>query len=252
MKVGFIGAGNMARALALGLGEPVLCADPAPGRAAELAKATGGEALDSNRAVAERADLLVLCHKPAQLEAVAGETAEVAKAVVSVVGGRSLADLEAAFPGTPVIRLMPNVAAEVGRGVICYARGSSVDEELDGKVRELLGRAGAVMDVPDALMDPATGVAGVAPAYLAVIVESWIDSAVHHGIPADLAGPMVLEAAAGALELLRAREGDTVGVRREVTSPGGVTAAGLGALERAGVRAAFVDAMDAVMERFAR
>jgi pyrroline-5-carboxylate reductase len=85
---------------------------------------------------------------------------------------------------------------------------------------------------------------------MAVIVEAWIDSAVHHGIPADLASPMVIESAAGALDLLRAREGETLGIRRAVTSPGGVTAAGLGALERAGVRGAFVDAMDAVMERF--
>ena len=85
---------------------------------------------------------------------------------------------------------------------------------------------------------------------MAVIVEAWIDSAVDHGIPAELAAPMVLEAAAGGLELLRARDGDTVGVRRAVTSPGGVTAAGLGALERRGLRAAFLEAMDAVMGRF--
>ena len=87
-------------------------------------------------------------------------------------------------------------------------------------------RLGVVLDVPDGLLDPATGVTGVAPAYMAVIVEAWIDSAVHHGIPADLASPMVIESAAGALDLLRAREGETLGIRRAVTSPGGVTAAG--------------------------
>jgi pyrroline-5-carboxylate reductase len=203
-----------------------------------------------NRELAERADLVVLCHKPGQLEEVAAEIAGSATPVLSILGGRALADLEAALPEVPVARAMPNVAVEVGRGVVCYAPGARVDEALDARLRELLGRLGTVMDVPDRLIDPATGVTGVAPAYLAVIVEAWIDSAVDHGIPADVAGPMVLEAAAGAIELLRARELDTVGVRRTVTSPGGVTAAGLGALEHAGIRSAFLDAMDAVMERF--
>ena len=250
MTVGIIGAGNMGRALALGLREPIVCADPVAERAAALAGETGGEALASNREVADRADVVVLCHKPAQLEQVAADIAGNAKAVLSILGGRSLADLEAALPETPVSRAIPNVAVELGRGVVCYARGARVDDELDGRLRELLARLGVVLDVPDGLLDPATGVTGVAPAYMAVIVEAWIDSAVHHGIPADLASPMVIESAAGALELLRAREGETLGIRRAVTSPGGVTAAGLGALERAGVRGAFVDAMDAVMERF--
>ena len=183
MTVGIIGAGNMGRALALGLGEPIVCADPVAERAAALAGETGGEALASNREVAERADVVVLCHKPAQLEQVAADIAGNAKAVLSILGGRSLADLEAALPETPVSRAMPNVAVELGRGVVCYARGARVDDELDGRLRELLGRLGVVLDVPDGLLDPATGVTGVAPAYMAVIVEAWIDSAVHHGIP---------------------------------------------------------------------
>jgi pyrroline-5-carboxylate reductase len=250
MAVGIIGAGNMGRALALGLGEPVLCADPLDGRAAALAGDTGGEALTDNRELADRADLVVLCHKPGQLEDVATEVGPSGTPVLSILGGRSLTDLEGALPDVPVARAMPNIAVEVGRGVVCYAAGSRVDEALDARLRELLGRLGTVVDLDDRLIDPATGVTGVAPAYLAVIVEAWIDSAVDHGIPHDVAAPMVLEAAGGAIELLRAREGDTVGVRRSVTSPGGVTAAGLAALERAGLRAAFHDAMDAVMARF--
>jgi pyrroline-5-carboxylate reductase len=250
MTVGLIGTGNMGRAFALGLGESIVCFDPLAERASALAAETGGEALASNREVAERADLVVLAHKPGQLEEVAGEIAGVAKAVLSILGGRTLDDLERALGKTPVSRAMPNIAVELQRGVLCYARGSRVDDDLDARLRELLSRLGVVLDVPDALLDPATGVTGVAPAYMAVIVEAWIDSAVHHGIPMDLAAPMVIESAAGAIELLRAREGETLGVRRAVTSPGGVTAAGLGALERAGVRGAFVDAMDAVMERF--
>ena len=253
MRVGIIGAGNMGRALALGLGEPVVVADPIAGRAEELARLTGGSVAPGNRELTARADVVILAHKPGQLEAVAEEIGS-GSVIVSLLGGRSLADVEAAFghDGVQAVRIMPNIATEIGRGVICYARGTGVNDETDTRLRELLGRAGTVVDLDDRLMDPATGVTGVAPAYLAVIVEAWIDSAVDHGIPHDVAAPMVLEAAGGAIELLRAREADTVGVRRAVTSPGGVTAAGLGALERAGIRAAFHDAMDAVINRFAR
>src|SRR5438270_2709054 len=249
MQVGLIGAGNMARALARGWAAPVLCADPLPGRAAELASEVGGEALDSNRAVAERADVVVLCHKPAQLEEVARELQGAARIVVSILGGRSLADVESAYPGTPGVRLMPNTAVEVRCGVICYAPGGAVDGELDGRLRELIGRLGIVVPIEDGLIDAATGINGVAPAYVALIVEAWSDAAVKAGLPAALATRMAIESTLGSLELLRARDEDTLAVRRAVTSPGGITARGLAALERAGVRAAFVDAMDAVTER---
>ena len=106
-----------------------------------------------------------------------------------------------------------------------------------------------VVGVEDRLIDAATGINGVAPAYVALIVEAWSDAAVKAGLPAALATRMAIESALGSLELLRARDEDTLAVRRAVTSPGGITARGLAALERAGVRAAFVDAMDAVTER---
>ena len=85
MQVGFIGSGNMARALARGWGEPVLCTDAGSGRAAALAEELGGEALASNRELAERADVVILAHKPAQLAEVAWEAAGGAKAVVSLL-----------------------------------------------------------------------------------------------------------------------------------------------------------------------
>jgi pyrroline-5-carboxylate reductase len=249
MQVGLIGAGNMARALARGWGDPVLCADPVAERAAALAAELGGEALASNREVATRADLVVLCHKPAQLEEVAQEIRDEAKLVVSILGGRSLADVEAAYPGLPAVRLMPNTAVEVGRGVICYAAGSQVDAGQAEQLLELLSRLGVVIPVEERLIDAATGINGVAPAYLALIVEAWSDAGVKAGLPADLATRLAVESALGALELLRAHGQDTLAVRRAVTSPGGITARGLAALERAGLRAAFVDAMDAVLDR---
>jgi pyrroline-5-carboxylate reductase len=252
MQVGLIGAGNMARALARGWGDPVLCADPVEERATALAAEVGGRALDSNRAVAEQADVVVLCHKPPQLEDVAEEIRDAADAIISILGGRALADVEAAYPGVPVVRVMPNTAVEVGGGVLCYAPGAAVNAELDAGLRELLGRLGTVVPLEERLIDVATGVNGVAPAYVALVVEAWVDAAVKHGLTPGQARPLVIESAAGALELLRAREGDTLGVRHAVTSPGGITARGLAALERRGLRAAFLDAMDAVMERSPR
>src|SRR3954447_19080008 len=113
MQVGFIGSGNMASALARGWGNPVLCTDSGSGRAARLAEELGGEALASNRELAERADVVILAHKPAQLADVANEIAGTAKVVVSILASTTQADLREAFPDTPVLRVEPNTPAEV-------------------------------------------------------------------------------------------------------------------------------------------
>src|SRR5919205_2533519 len=102
MKVGLIGAGNMASALARGWGEPVCVSDVDHARAEALAAELGGEAPGANAYVADRADAVVLCHKPAQLGEVAGEIRDRAKVVISILGGVKLADIEAAYPGLPV------------------------------------------------------------------------------------------------------------------------------------------------------
>jgi pyrroline-5-carboxylate reductase len=246
MQVGFIGSGNMASALARGWGEPVLCSDSGSGRAAALARELGGEAL-SNREVAERADLVILAHKPAQLEAVAAEIAGAAKIVVSILARVTQADVRAAYPDTPVFCVEPNTPAEVGRGVLAFAAPDvPVDEDLSRQVRERFARLGAVVEVPERLMGVAGACMGVAPAYWALLVEAWVDAAVRHGMPADTAQALVTEGMAGTAELLRRRDGDTLAVRRAVTSPGGSTARGLAALEAGGVRAALSRAMDEV------
>src|SRR3954453_23816398 len=137
MRFGFIGAGNMASALARGWGDPVLCTDSSSGRAAALAQELGGEALASNRELAERADVVILAHKPAQLGAVAGEIAGAAKAVVSVLAGATQAALRAAYPDTPVLRVEPNPPAEVGKGVLPFALpGAPVDEPLHSAIKQ--------------------------------------------------------------------------------------------------------------------
>jgi pyrroline-5-carboxylate reductase len=247
MQVGLIGAGNMARALARGWGDPVVCCDAGSGRAQALAQELGGEALESPSAVAERSDLLVLCHKPAQLSSVAGTIGPVAKPIASVLGGVAIAALQETYPGAPVFRLMPNTPVEVRRGVTCMVAAPGIDPELERQIVGLFSRLGAVPRVDEQVLPAATAVMGVGPAYMALLAEAQVDAGVRHGLKPGLAGQLVVETMAGSAALLESRGYDTLTVRREVTSPGGVTARGLSALEHAGVRAAFLDAADAVV-----
>ena len=246
MHVGLIGAGNMARALARGWGDPVLVSDGGSGRAKALAQELGGEALHSNVEVAERADLVVLCHKPAQFEQVSAELKGHAKVVASVLAGIDTDRLRNAY-GVPVFRIVPNTPVEVRRGVMCYSPERDVDPRLEADVLKLFGRLGTVVTVPEKLMGPAGALAGVGPAYQALLVEAQVDAGVRHGLAAPVASQLVAETMAGTAALLETRAYDTLAVRREVTSPGGTTARGLAALERGGVRPAFQEAFDAVL-----
>jgi pyrroline-5-carboxylate reductase len=239
----------MARALARGWGEPVLCTDSGSGRAAALAQELGGEAVASNRELAERADLVILAHKPAQLAAVAEEIGGAAKAVVSLLARTSQADVRAAYPGIPAFRVEPNTPSEAGRGVLAFAAPDEPgDEALYDALRERFGRLGTVVEVPERLMVVAGACSGVGPAYFALLAEAWIDAAVRRGMPPATAATLVTETMAGTAELLARNGGDTLALRRAVASPGGTTARGLAALERGGVRAALAAAMDDVVD----
>jgi pyrroline-5-carboxylate reductase len=245
----------MARALARGWGDPVLCSDSGSGRAQALVDELGGRAA-SNLEVAREADVVVLCHKPYQLAAVAQEIRGEPKAIVSILGGTTIGMLQRAYPEVPSFRIEPNTPVEVRRGVLLYAiesariddspRRASIDEALEREVIALFERLGWVARVPESALAPAAGVSAVGPAYLALVAEAQVDAAIRHGVTPALAGRLAAETMAGTAELLAARGYDTLAVRREVTSPGGSTARGLDALERAGIRAAFADAMDAV------
>jgi pyrroline-5-carboxylate reductase len=247
MRVGFIGAGNMARALARGWGDPVLCSDSGSGRAQALAAELGGRAA-SNVEVAAEADLVILCHKPAQLEAVASEIRGHVKAVASVLGATPTGSLQQAYPGVPVFRMMPNTPVEVRRGVICYTPAREVDRELESRTIALFDRLGTVVSLDERLLGAAAALMSVGPAYQALLAEAQVDAGVRYGLAPGLASRLVVETMAGSAELLAARDYDTLTVRREVTSPGGSTARGLDALERAGLRSAFSSAIDRVCE----
>jgi pyrroline-5-carboxylate reductase len=247
MRIGLIGAGNMASALARGWGEPVLVSDADHARAQALADELGGEAPGSNAYVADVADAVLLCHKPAQLGEVADEIGGRAKAVVSILGGVPVADVETAYPGLPVYRFMPNIPAETGQGVFAYAPGSRASEGPERAIVDKFAQIGAVVPTPEPLIDAAMAVMSCSPAFFALVVEALVDAGVRQGLqPAD-AGRMATEAMAGTAAVLRDGGFDTLALRRRVTSPGGSTARGLAALERGGVRAAFSDAVDAVV-----
>jgi pyrroline-5-carboxylate reductase len=258
MQIGLIGAGNMARALARGWGRPVVCFDPVRERALALVEEVSGEALESNVAVAQRADLVVLCHKPAQLAEVAGEIAPHTRAVASILAATPLRALKDAYPGLPVYRFIPSLPVEVRAGAIVQAadperageadaRADADTPALDAQVEALFDELGTLVVVPDELVDVAMGLMSCAPAYVALVAEAQVDAGIRRGIPAALGAPLVVQTLAGTAELLRRRGYDTQAVRREVASPGGVTARGLEALERAGLRGAFSDALDAVL-----
>jgi len=259
----------MARSLARGWGRPVLCFDPVAARAVALAEETGGEALASNAEVAQRAELVVLCHKPAQLDRVAEEVAPHARAVASILAATPLDAVKRAYPERPVYRFMPSLPVEVREGAVVQAAdperagqalgGDAPDapageafgggSALDEQVRELFAELGSLVVLDDALVDVAMGLMSCAPAYVALVAEAQIDAGVRRGIPAAEGARLVVQTLAGTAELLRRRGYDTLALRREVSSPGGLTARGVDALERGGVRAAFSDALDAVLRR---
>jgi pyrroline-5-carboxylate reductase len=249
MKLGLIGAGNMASALARGLGEPVLVHDVDRERARALAEAVGGEALDSNAEVAERADVVVLCHKPKQLDEVAEEVSGRARAVVSILAATAIRKVEQAYPGVPVYRFIPNLPAEVGRGVLCYAPGSRAGEGPERELLELFGRAGAVIPLADeALIEPAMAVMSCGPAFMALVAEAFADAGAAHGLDPGDARRMAVETMAGTAAWLDRHELDTAGLRERVATPGGVTEKGLVTLEEGGMRRLCRAAVDTVVE----
>jgi pyrroline-5-carboxylate reductase len=242
MQVGLIGSGNMAGALARGWGDPVLATDHGSGRAATLVAELGGEAV-GNAEAAERAELLILGHKPAQLETIAEEIGDVARGiVVSIVAGASVAEVEDLYPHATVFRVLPNTPVALRKGVLLFAQ---TDDPGAEPVKALFARVGTVIELPEKLMRVGNSISGVGPAYWALLAEAWTDSAIRHGMPAAQAATLVRETMAGTAALLN--DTDTLALRRGVTSPGGTTARGLNALEQGGVRAALANAMDAVV-----
>ena len=246
MKVGLIGAGNMASALARGWAEPVLVSDVLPERAESLAAEVGGQALGSNADLAEEADLVVLCHKPQQLEEVAEQVGGRARVIASILAATRVAQIEQAYPDLPVYRFIPNLPAEVREGVLCYAPGSLASEGPEEEVLELFGRVGTVVPLDEPLIEPAMAVMSSGPAFFARIVEAFADAGARHGLEPDTAVQLTAEAMGGTAALLRGL--DTAAIRERVATPGGVTERGLAVMEERGVPDALGAVVDEVVE----
>jgi pyrroline-5-carboxylate reductase len=249
MRLGLIGAGNMASALARGIGDPVLVHDVDQAKASALAEALGGEAVGSNAELAERADVLVLCHKPKQLEDVAAQVGGRARVVVSILAATTTEQVAAAYPGASVYRFIPNMPTEVRRGVLCYIAGPGASDGPEDEILALMGRAGTVIPLAEEpLIEPAMALMSCGPAFMALVAESFAEAGVAHGLDPDDAMRMVVETMGGTADYLAQHGYDGPGLRARVATPGGVTEKGVITLEERGLRDVCRAAVDTVVE----
>ena len=256
MKVGFVGSGNMAGGLARGWaaasGEPgapeaMLFSDADPDKASALARELGGEAVVGNVAVADGSDLVVLAVKPNVLDEVAPDLVQAGTPVLSILAGTSLETLHEALPGIDLIRVMPNLGAQLRQAVLCVVYGEKVGDTERGRVEQLLSLLGDVIELDEELIDAATAIMGCSPGYLALMAEVLVEAGVKEGLTEDQALRMVarsMSATGGLLDMH-----DPGALKRAVASPGGMTEAGLNALEERKIHETLNAAVDASLER---
>lgn len=259
-RIGFLGCGAMARALAGGLVEAgvpatqLIGSDPFEAARDQFAEATGARTTADNAAVVSNSEVVLLAVKPG---AVAGLLADLDPALcgpplwISIAAGVPLATLQGALPeGARVVRTMPNTPALVQAGATAWFPGTGVSEDETGLIEAVLGAAGWCWRAPNEdLLDAVTGLSGSGPAYVFLILEALADGGVRQGLPRDAAQALAVRTVLGAAKLAL-ETGQHPGVLKDqVTSPGGTTIAGLERLENAGVRAALYDAVDAATRR---
>jgi pyrroline-5-carboxylate reductase len=249
MKLGLIGAGNMASALARGIGEPVLVHDLDEAKARALVDFLGGEVVASNAELAQRADALMLCHKPKQLEEVAAEVGDGVGVVISILAATPTDRLAAAYPGASIYRFIPSMPTEVRRGVLCYVPGPGAADGPEDEILELMGRAGTVIRLEDEpLIEPAMALMSCGPAFMALVAETFAEAGAAHGLDPDVAMRMVVETMGGTAAYLAQHGYDGAELRARVATPGGTTERGLITLEERGLRDVTRAAVDAVVE----
>ncbi|MEM6444940.1 MAG: pyrroline-5-carboxylate reductase [Cyanobacteria bacterium P01_D01_bin.123] len=257
LALAVIGGGAMGGALLRGIiragGRTVASigvSDPNRQLGESLAAELGVQYLSDN-AMAAGADIVLLAVKPQVFATVVEELRPHLRSscVVSILAGISLLQLEAAFPGRAVVRVMPNTPALVGAGMSVLSLGTHVSVDLAADIESLFAGVGRVLTVPETLMDAVTAVSGSGPGFLAVILEALIDGGVSAGLPRAIATELAFQTALGTAKLLQTESLHPAILKDRVTSPGGTTIAGIAALERGGVRAALIDAVRAATER---
>jgi pyrroline-5-carboxylate reductase len=261
LKVGFLGAGRMATALARAWtasgrvrAHLILASDPSPTAREAFVKETGSSATPDNHRVVAHADLLVLAVKPQNMAALLDEIQEDVRMrqplVLSIAAGITLAQLrEGLGEKTRLIRVMPNTPCLVGSSASGFSPGEQATAEDVAVVQALLDDAGKAFRVGESLLDAVTGLSGSGPAFVYLIIEALSDGGVRVGLPRDVAATLAAQTVLGAARMVLETGQHPGQLKDAVASPGGTTIAGLHALERAGVRGALMDAVEAATRR---
>lgn len=259
-KIGFIGSGQMARALARGLVDAKLT-KPSKITIHDLSQSAtagfqaeigGGEVAADNSSVIAAADVVILAVKPQFVEEVAsgiGDSLANDVLLVSIAAGIHLETLQQLFGTERVIRVMPNTPCLVGKGASGYAAGSGASQADCELVGQLFSAVGIAFQLREPLLDAVTGLSGSGPAYIFTVIEALSDGGVKMGLPREIATQLAVQTVLGSAELVRSSNTHPAVLRERVASPAGTTIAGLQALEDRGVRAAMLAAVQAATER---
>jgi pyrroline-5-carboxylate reductase len=241
-----------------GSAEPGLisASDPVEAARGLLAAETGVAVFESNVRVAHKSDVLVLAVKPQDMSQVLEHLRHVVTPehlVISIAAGVSLATVAAGLGGERrLVRVMPNTPALVGGGGAGYCLGPHARESDEMTVRACLEAVGRAYRVPESLLDAVTGLSGSGPAFVFVIIEALSDGGVRVGLPREVATALAAQTVLGAARMVLETGLHTGALKDQVASPGGTTIAGLHALERGGLRAALIDAVEAATRRSAQ
>jgi pyrroline-5-carboxylate reductase len=222
-------------------------------RLAELAERYGVRTTLSNSEAVRGAELVVVAVKPQDLDALLGEIGGIvdeAQTILSIAAAIPTAAIERRLAApVPVVRAMPNAPATVHEGIAGTCAGSHAADEHLALAEDALAHLGAVVRVPERYMDAVTAVSGSGPAYFALLAEAMIDGGILLGLGREASTQLVVQTMLGTAKLLRDEHVHPVELREAVTSPGGTTIQAIRELEQAGVRAAFLNAIQAAMER---
>ena len=261
MKLGFIGAGRMATALARGCvgaglvaAEDVLASDPVEAARERFGREVpDAEIAPTNLAVLAGADAIFLAVKPQMMAAVLAELRPNVRPehlVISIAAGIRLAKLAAALPaGTRLIRVMPNTPCLIGEGASCFSRGAVATSEDATLVELLLRSVGAAYEVDEPLLDAVTGLSGSGPAFVYTMIEALAAGGAAQGLSPELALKLAAQTALGAARMVVETGLSPAELRDQVTSPGGTTLAGLEALSRTDAVAGLQAAVAAAAKR---
>ena len=259
-RIGFLGAGQMATALArgwtaAGLLSPqsATASDPSAAARRQFATATGIETVEENSEVAQTSDVLILAVKPQILPRVLPELAPYLRPeqlLVSIAAGVTLAQLAAKLPpGTRLVRVMPNTPCLVGASASGIAAGSATPAEDLDWVTNLFAAVGVAIPLPETWLDAVTGLSGSGPAFVYVMIEALADGGVLMGLPREVALRLAAQTLLGSAKMVLETGQHPGALKDAVASPGGTTIAGLHALERGSLRATLMNAVEAATLR---